>query len=184
MLLNFGPIIGLGAFFVQAQQVSLEAFLATLPCGIMLFSMIIINEIPDLKEDKRAGKLTLVARFGKKVGLKLYIISWIFTYCVVLFSVLFSFLPWPVLLSFISLPFVFDSIRILVKNYSHPVRLFLSNKRMIHAHALTSFGIIFGYMWHGFSQNTSVFQMYLFVIILLFLYVPSLFPPLQLKREK
>lgn len=72
LLINFGPIIGLGAFFVQAQQLSLEALLATLPCGIMLFSMIVINEIPDASEARLAGKLTLVARFGKKAGTQLY----------------------------------------------------------------------------------------------------------------
>jgi len=83
MLLNFGPIIGLGAFYVQAQTLTLQAFLATLPCGIMLFSMIVINEIPDIAEDTAAGKLTLVARYGKGAGIKLYVASWAGTYGVI-----------------------------------------------------------------------------------------------------
>ena len=49
-LVNFGTIIGLGSYFVQTQKLSLEAFAATLPLGIMLFSMITINEIPDYQE--------------------------------------------------------------------------------------------------------------------------------------
>jgi len=80
LLLNFGPIIGLGSYFVQAQQLSLEAFLATLPCGIMLFSMVVINEIPDLEDDKNAGKLTLVARYGTQAAVNLYVGSWAATY--------------------------------------------------------------------------------------------------------
>ena len=36
--------------------------------GIMLFSMITINEIPDYLEDREAGKLNLVARFGREAG--------------------------------------------------------------------------------------------------------------------
>jgi ABC-type dipeptide/oligopeptide/nickel transport system permease component len=44
-LLCFGPAIGLGAYYVQAQRISWEAFWGTLPFGIMLFSMITINEI-------------------------------------------------------------------------------------------------------------------------------------------
>ena len=79
LLVNFGSVIGLGAFYVQARTLTLQAFLATLPMGIMLFSMIVINEIPDVKEDRAAGKLTLVARYGKKAGAKLYMASWICT---------------------------------------------------------------------------------------------------------
>ena len=54
MLVNFGPVIGLGAFYVQARTLTLQAFLSTLPLGIMLFSMIAINEIPDVEEDRAA----------------------------------------------------------------------------------------------------------------------------------
>lgn len=183
LLLNFGPIIGLGAFFVQAQQLSLEAFFATLPCGIMLFSMIVINEIPDIQEDRLAGKLTLVARFGKKAGAQLYLISWIATYSVIFFSVLFSFLPWPVLISFVSLPFVIESNRLLFKNYQKPLNLFPANKRMIQAHGLTSIGIIIGYIWQGYLNGRMISEIYLFIIVLLLLYLPALLPPIQTKKE-
>jgi 1,4-dihydroxy-2-naphthoate polyprenyltransferase len=182
LLLNFGPIIGLGAFYVQAQILSIEAFLATLPCGIMLFSMIVINEIPDIQEDRLAGKLTLVARFGKKTGAKLYILSWIATYCVILFSVLLSFLPWPVLFSFISLPLVIDSIRSVLQNYQKPNELLPANKRMIQAHGLTSFGIIAGYIYYGYLNGRMIEEIHLFILIMVLLYLPALFPPLHLKK--
>jgi 1,4-dihydroxy-2-naphthoate octaprenyltransferase len=184
LLLNFGPTIGLGAFFVQAQVLSLEAFFATLPSGIMLFSMIIINEIPDIEEDRLAGKLTLVARYGKKAGVKIYIASWFATYCVILSSVLLGFLPIFVLLSFISLPFVIDSMRILTRNYQDTQRLIPANIRMIHAHALTSIGMIAGYIWYGFYEGKDLFEVSLFSLILLVLYLPALLPPIHLKNEK
>src|SRR4030067_2848427 len=74
-LLCFGPGIGLGAYYVQTQKISWEAFWGTLPFGIMLFSMITINEIPDYLEDRKAGKLNLVARFGRKAGVGLFAVS-------------------------------------------------------------------------------------------------------------
>lgn len=184
LLLNFGPVIGLGAFYVQAQQLSIEAFLATLPCGIMLFSMIVINEIPDIQEDRLAGKLTLVARFGKKAGMNLYIVSWIATYGIIISSVILSFVPWPILISLLSLPLVIDSNRLLVRHYQEPAKLFNANKRMIQAHALTSFGIIVGYIWHGFNQGKPITEITLFLIVLLILYVPALIPPFQTKLQK
>ncbi|MBS3749583.1 MAG: prenyltransferase [Candidatus Thermoplasmatota archaeon] len=184
LLLNFGPVIGLGAFYVQSQQLSIEAFLATIPCGIMLFSMIVINEIPDIQEDRLAGKLTLVARFGKKAGMRLYIISWIATYSIIIFSVLLSFIPWPILISLFSLPLVIDSNRLLVQHYKEPAKLINANKRMIQAHAITSFGIIIGYIWHGYTQGKPVTEITLFLLVLLVLYVPALIPPFQTKLEK
>ncbi len=184
LLINFGPIIGLGAFFVQAQQLSIEAFLATLPCGIMLFSMIVINEIPDIHEDRLAGKLTLVARFGKKVGAQIYLISWIVTYSIIFLSVLFSILPWPVLLSFLSLPFVIDSNRILFRSYHQTSKLMPANKRMIQAHGLTSIGIIAGYILHGYLSGRTISGIYLFIIVLFLMYIPALIPPRQLTLEK
>jgi len=183
LLLNFGPIIGLGAFYVQAQQLSLEALLATLPCGIMLFSMIVINEIPDIEEDQLAGKLTLVARFGKKAGVKLYFLSWLATYSVILLSVVLTYTPWPILLSFISLPLVISSNRILLKHYQEPNQIIQANKRMIQAHALTSFGLIAGYIWYGYMQAKPLTEIGFFIIILSLLYVPALIPPIQTKQK-
>ena len=184
LLINFGPIIGLGAFFVQAQQISIEAFLATLPCGIMLFSMILINEIPDIQEDRLAGKLTLVARFGKKTGAQIYLLSWIATYSVIFFSVLLKLLPWPVLLSFLSIPFVIDSNRILFQSYNQTSKLMAANKRMIQAHGITSIGIISGYILHGYLMGRMISEIYLFIIVLFPLYLPALLPPRQGTLDK
>ena len=74
-LLCFGPGIGIGAYYVQVQRISWEAFWGTLPFGIMLFSMITINEIPDYFEDRKGGKLNLVVRFGREAGVWLFILS-------------------------------------------------------------------------------------------------------------
>ena len=111
ILVNFGSIIGLGSYYVQSQIFTLEAFLATLPIGLMVFSMIIINEIPDIKEDRAAGKFTLIVRYGRVVGVKLYIISWFCIYAIISGAVFFQLIPIFSLLTFLSFPYVFRSIR-------------------------------------------------------------------------
>jgi len=55
-LLNFSLVIGLGAYYVQAQGLSWEAAFAVLPLGLMMFAMITINEIPDSESDGTGGK--------------------------------------------------------------------------------------------------------------------------------
>ncbi len=163
MLVNFGPVIGLGAFYVQAQNLTLEAFLATLPMGIMLFSMIVINEIPDIEEDRAAGKLTLVARFGKKAGIRLYIGSWLFTYGVVLGSIILGLIPVFALAALVSIPLVYRSIKTLRANYENPLLMAPANLDMIVAHSVTSFGLIAGYSTQGLLNGADPYQL-LFVL--------------------
>ena len=100
--------------------------------------MIVINEIPDMEEDRAAGKLTLVARYGKKAGAKLYVASWVCTYAVIIGSVAFRILPLYTLFALFSLPLVYRSIRILRENYDDPRRMAPANLDMIKAHSITS----------------------------------------------
>ncbi len=172
LIVNFGLVIGLGAFYVQTQTVTLEAFLATLPIGIMLFSMVVINEIPDYDEDRRAGKLTLVARYGKKAGIKLYIAGWIATYAVIVGAVAFRLIPVFMLAALAALPLVYRSIRILRIRYDNPVLLAPANLDMIKAYSIASFGLIAGYSLQGILNNADVTQLIFVLTALAAAYVP------------
>lgn len=173
-LVNFGTTIGLGSYFVQTQTISLEAFVATLPMGIMLFSMIVINEIPDYQEDRLAGKLTLVARYGKRSGVKLYIASWVCTYAVIILGALTGVLPLLGLLALVSTPLTFRSIRTLRRNFEDPVALAPANLDMIKAHSLTSFGLIAAYSISGLINGSNSFQLLMLLLVLAVVYTPAL----------
>ncbi|HML01977.1 MAG TPA: prenyltransferase [Candidatus Bathyarchaeia archaeon] len=172
LLINFGPVIGLGAYFVQTQRLGLEAFLATLPMGIMLFSMIVINEIPDDEEDKKAGKLTLVARYGKKAGIKLYVLSWFFTYAIIIGAVTLKIIPVFTLVALLSLPLVATSIRKLRVYYNDPILIAPANLDMIKAHAITCLGLIAGYSAQGLLSGADAFQLIFILLLLALAYAP------------
>jgi 1,4-dihydroxy-2-naphthoate octaprenyltransferase len=173
-LVNFGTTIGLGSYFVQTQAIGFEAFVATLPMGIMLFSMIVINEIPDYQEDRLAGKLTLVARYGKRNGVKLYVASWACTYAVIILAAISGVMPLLTLLALVSLPLAFRSIRILRRNYENPVELAPANLDMIRAHSLTSFGLIAAYAISGVVNGADAFQLLFILLLLVAVYAPAL----------
>jgi 1,4-dihydroxy-2-naphthoate octaprenyltransferase len=174
LLINFGTTIGLGSYFVQTQRIGIEAFVATLPLGIMLFSMIVINEIPDYQEDRMAGKLTLVARYGKKSGVKLYVASWACTYSVIIVGALFRVMPILTLLGLVSLPLGLRSMRALRRNFESPVELAPANLDMIRAHSLTSFGLIVAYSITGIVDGADRFQLLLILFALTISYAPAL----------
>ncbi len=172
MLVCFGPVIGLGAFYVQSQTLTLEAFLATLPLGIMLFSMIVINELPDIEEDRAAGKITLVARYGKKTGVKLYLVSWACTYAVIFGSVIAGLIPIFALLAFVSLPLVYNSIRTLRIHYDSPSLLAPANLNMIKAHGAASLGLIAGYAIQGLFNGADTLQLIIILVAVTIAYAP------------
>jgi 1,4-dihydroxy-2-naphthoate octaprenyltransferase len=172
-LVCFGSVIGLGSYFVQTQTLTLEAFLATLPLGIMLFSMILINEIPDYDQDRSAGKLTLVARYGKPRGVKLYIVSWVCTYSVIILGILLQVLPLITLLGLISLPITMRSIRTLQVNYENPLKLAPANLDMIVSYSVTSLGLILSCSIEGLIKGANYVQLLVILFLLLVFYIPA-----------
>ena len=172
-LVCFGTVIGMGSYFVQTQTLTLEAFLATLPLGIMLFSMIVINEIPDYNEDRLAGKLTLVARYGKWRGVKLYVASWACTYLVITVGILLQVLPWTALLALVSLPITLRSIKVLQANYENPLKLAPANLDMIIAYSITSLGLIAAYSIQGLIEGANHLQLLVTLLFLAIFYVPA-----------
>jgi 1,4-dihydroxy-2-naphthoate octaprenyltransferase len=170
-LLCFGPGIGLGAYFVQAQRISWEAFWATLPFGLMLFSMITINEIPDYVEDRRGGKLNLVARFGRETGVWLFIISLLSAYGAILTGVILGRIPVLGLISLLTLPIAYRTISILRAHYQEPLEMAPANLGMICTHNFTAILLALAYTIEGFRPEALTSSL-LPVIVLIVLYIP------------
>jgi 1,4-dihydroxy-2-naphthoate octaprenyltransferase len=140
---------------------------------MMLFSMIVINEIPDYEEDRRAGKLNLVARYGKRAGVRLYSASWACTYIVTALGVLLGALPLTALLALASLPLTLRSMQTLRRNYENPVRLAPANLGMIEAHAVTSLSLIAAYSIQGIANHANITQLLLLLLPLAVFYAPA-----------
>jgi len=146
LLVNFGPVIGLGSYYVQAGRFGAEPFCISLVLGFMMWSMIIINEIPDFEEDRKAGKLNLVARFGRKTGAVLYVLGLIAAYAVLLASIVSGLVPVFTVLGFASLPLAWKSVAILRGNLDDKLGLAPANLSMIKVHFITGTGLIIGYL--------------------------------------
>jgi 1,4-dihydroxy-2-naphthoate octaprenyltransferase len=170
-LLCFGPGIGLGAYYVQAQRISWEAFWGTLPFGMMLFSMITINEIPDYVEDRKGGKLNLVARFGRETGVSLFILSLSSAYGAILAGVILGKIPVLGLISFLTLPIAYKTISILRTYYREPVKMASANLGMICTHNFTAILLILAYFITGFRSD-ALMASFLPLTVLILLYAP------------
>ena len=170
-LLCFGPGIGFGAYYVQTQRISWEAFWGTLPFGVMLFSMITINEIPDYFEDRKGGKLNLVARFGREKGVWLFILSLLFAYGAILAGVALGKIPILGFISFLTLPIAYRTISILRNDYQDPIKMAPANFGMICIHNFTAILLILAYFIEGFRWGALIAS-FLPLTVLIILYIP------------
>lgn len=149
LLINFGPIICLGAFYVQTRTTAWEPFIVSLVPGFLMWSMIVINEIPDYEEDRRAGKLNLVARFGRKAGVIFYVAGLICAYGTMLLSASLRITSFSVLLGLLTIPIAYKSVLIIKNHYMDKIKLAPANLVMIKVHFLTLMYLIVGYCVSG-----------------------------------
>lgn len=61
----YGPLIGSGTYLVQRGDLPGRVPLLFVPLGIAIAAFLWINELPDEKADRGAGKRTLVVRMGR-----------------------------------------------------------------------------------------------------------------------
>jgi 1,4-dihydroxy-2-naphthoate polyprenyltransferase len=146
LLVNFGPVIGVGAYYVQAGTVALEPLMVSLVLGVMMWSEIIINEIPDYDEDRVGGKLNLVVRIGQKNAVIVYVAGLVVAYLLLIYNALAGAAPVALLAGLASLPYAVRSIRILAVHYRNRMEMMPANLAMIKAHLLTGLAMIAVYL--------------------------------------
>jgi 1,4-dihydroxy-2-naphthoate polyprenyltransferase len=146
--LNFGPVMTLGAYYVQTQSLASASIplLASIPVGLLITAVLWINEFPDMDADKAVGKKTLVLRLGYMKSVSVYVALLATSYVLtLLYVVLKVFVSFPItsfatLISLLSLPFALKAVRILRTNYKDPHAIIPANANTIFLHL--SFGLL------------------------------------------
>lgn len=67
----FGPLAVCGAYYVQLGRLSPTAALLSLVPGALITALLFVNQYPDYRQDRLAGKKTLVVRLGPRRSLPL-----------------------------------------------------------------------------------------------------------------
>ncbi len=60
----FGIVAVMGSFFVQAEQLTWEAFAAAVPVGLTVTAILVVNNLRDIDSDRLSGKGTLAVLLG------------------------------------------------------------------------------------------------------------------------
>lgn len=110
IFLAWGPLMVLGAYYVQAGSISsIWPLIVTIPSGLLTTMVLLINEFADRDADASVGRKTWVILLGDRGGLMIYLIMALCCYLVVVFGVVQQKLPIFSLLVFLTIPLPFSA---------------------------------------------------------------------------
>jgi len=136
----------LGAYVVQAKELSGEAFVASIPVAILIAHILYVNEIPDRHSDAKVGKNTLPVRMGRALVTNGFLVAALSAFAVVAIGAITGYLPRPTLIALLALPLalkVYDGIR---AHYDRPYDLMATMGQNVQLHLLTGVLLFAGYM--------------------------------------
>jgi 1,4-dihydroxy-2-naphthoate polyprenyltransferase len=143
---GFGPIMTLGAYYVQAQEYAWEPFLVSLPIGILIALVLYVNEVPDRPADAAAGKRTLPVRFSKEAIVNGYIAAVAVAFGLIAVCAIAGWIARPALIALFAAPLALPVVRALREAYDAPYVLMPAMGKNIQLHLVTGLLLILGYV--------------------------------------
>jgi 1,4-dihydroxy-2-naphthoate octaprenyltransferase len=104
VMLSFGPIPALGAYFVMARHLSLLPVVAAVPTGLLTASVLITHDLIFFDAYKASGKVSLAVMLGKRGTARALSLISAIAYLLVVLLVVGRYLPVTGLLVLVSLP--------------------------------------------------------------------------------
>ena len=108
--LGLGVLPVLGAYFVQTGTYTLSAVLASIPSGILVHNLLLLNEFPDAEYDVTVKRRTLPISIGKKGALIFYSVLTIIVYLWIIGTIISRDMPVFTLLGLLTFPLAFRAI--------------------------------------------------------------------------
>lgn len=144
--LGFGPIMTMGAYYVQAQRWSWEAFYVSLPVAILIALVLYVNEVPDRPGDAAAGKRTLPVRLSKQGVIAGYVGSVAVAFGLIVGGALAGIIVRPAIIALAALPLASQVYRGLRDHYESPYQLMPFMGKGVQLHMATGLLLLVGYL--------------------------------------
>lgn len=126
VFLFFGVTSVVGTYWVQAGDAPGVVWLMSVPVGMLITAIIVVNNLRDIEQDRVVGKHTVAARIGVQATKWEYAICVAIAYLVVAGAVIARALPALVLLAWLSLPLAYLTARIVFTQAGRPLNAALA----------------------------------------------------------
>jgi 1,4-dihydroxy-2-naphthoate octaprenyltransferase len=108
----FGVAAVAGTYYVQAGPVGPAAWWMSVPVGLIITAILVVNNLRDIENDRKGNKRTLAVRLGVCGTRVEYLFCLIGAYLVIPLVAWFGIIPWLSLLTWLSLPLAVKSARV------------------------------------------------------------------------
>ena len=148
IFLAFGPLPVVGVWYVLTGTMSWLPFAASIPLSLLITNIIFINEFPDYKSDRDAGKRNIVVRLGLAPSRYIYHAMALAAFGLIMFYSSGAILGSWCLIGLAGLPTALIAIKILHRSFDTPAALLPAQGLTIATHLLTglllSLGVAIG----------------------------------------
>lgn len=104
VFLSFGMAAVCGTYYVQAGNITPTAWWASVPLGLLIVNILVVNNTRDIPTDQKTNKRTLAVVLGREAMLTEYLTCLLGAYLVPLGLWTFGLASWGALLTWLSLP--------------------------------------------------------------------------------
>ncbi len=131
VFLYFGVAAVVGTYYAQALTTSSAAWWMSVPIGLLIVNILVVNNLRDIDADKAAGKITLAVRMGVDVTRKEYAVLLAFSYLILPFVLAFGLVPAWTLLTWLSIPIALKVNRLVQTEAGRPLNQALAGSGQI-----------------------------------------------------
>jgi 1,4-dihydroxy-2-naphthoate octaprenyltransferase len=146
VFLGFGPIMAIGAYYVEAQRWSWEAIYASIPVGILIALVLYVNEVPDRSGDAAAGKRTLPVRWTREGVIAWYVALVAVAFTVVGVGAVAGIMPRPTIIALAAIPLAVPVYTGLRDFYQSPYQLMPRMAKNVQLHLVAGLLLTLGYV--------------------------------------
>jgi 1,4-dihydroxy-2-naphthoate octaprenyltransferase len=109
--LGLGILPVLGIYFVQSGAYTWHAVLASIPSGLLVHNLLLLNEFPDTEADSKGNRRTLPITLGKFKAAIIFSAFTISVYIWIIVSIFTNVMPIFSLIALLTIPFAIKAIR-------------------------------------------------------------------------
>jgi 1,4-dihydroxy-2-naphthoate polyprenyltransferase len=138
----FGLASVAGTYYVQAGLISRAAWWMAIPPGSIITAILVVNNLRDLENDRKAGKHTLAVMLGERKTKIQYVLCMVTAYLVLPLAAWLGIVPWASMLAWLSLPIAYRAARVTLTQKGRPLNAALAGT----GQAALAFSLLF---WVG-----------------------------------
>jgi 1,4-dihydroxy-2-naphthoate octaprenyltransferase len=109
--LGLGTLAILGLYYVQTGEYTQATIFASIPSGILVHNLLLLNELPDIEADRKAGRRSLPIFIGGAKAAAVYSFLTVMVYLWIIVGVATNLMPAFSLLALLTIPLAIKAIR-------------------------------------------------------------------------